>query len=64
MLSPRLFSVWQMNEIYGDEWNDAAQRKTHPSDILTTTNTTWTGPGSNWGFFGVVTALAMFQPKM
>jgi hypothetical protein len=51
---------------YGDEWNDAARRKTHPSDILTTANTMWTGLGSNWGFFGdrLVTALAMFQPKM
>lgn len=38
----------------------------HPIDILTTANTMWTGLGSNWGFFGdrLVTALAMFQPKM
>jgi hypothetical protein len=51
---------------YSDEWNDTAQRKTHPSDILTTANTVWTGLGSNWVFFGdrLVTALAMFQPKM
>jgi hypothetical protein len=35
---------------YGDEWNDAAQRKTHLSDILTIANTMWTGLGSNWDF--------------
>jgi hypothetical protein len=45
--------------------NRSAQRETHPSDMLTTANTMWTGLRSNRGFFGdrLVTAVAYSNLK-